>query len=264
MISVNDYFNIRYSPFSDTIPVKEPYLSKAESADVDRMEMLVGEGKSFSLTGEPGIGKSMLLRTLENRFDGKAFRCALVAYSGQKPGAVLRDICDQLRIDASGRGSLLARLRKSFARSSGNPYTVILLDESQELPMESMLELFSLTHDAKERTAAASIVLCGHPVLEKRLALDSYSSVRSRLASRFRARTLDEAEAREFIAQRLAMAKAPRDLFHEDALRVVCMDGKGNRRTIMNLAGNCLQLAAARDEKIVTADIAYEVCNEMK
>lgn len=264
MISINDYFNIRHSPFSDTIPIKDPYLSKSEIADVERMRMLIGEGKSFSLTGEPGIGKSMLLRALESQFDGKAFRCALVAYSGQKPAAVLREICDQLRIDASGRGALLARLRKSFARSSDNPYTVILLDESQELPMESMLELFSLTHDSQERTAAASIVLCGHPVLEKRLALDSYSSVRSRLANRFRARALDESESREFIAKRLAMVKAPRDLFHEDALRILCMDGKGNRRIIMNLAGNCLQLAVARDEKMVTADIAYEVCNEMK
>ncbi len=264
MKSINEHFNLRHSPFSDTFPVSDPFLSKHEAADIERMLMLVGEGKSFSLTGEPGSGKSMLLRALESNFDGKAFRCALVPYSGQKPQAVLREICDQLRIDASGRGSLLARLRKSFARSNENPFAVVMLDEAQDLPMESMLEVFSLTHDAHERTASASIVLCGHPMLEKRLGLDSHASVRSRLAHRFRTRGLDDNGTREFIAHRLALSKAPKDLFHEDALRLIGIDGKGNRRQIMNLAGNCLQLAAARNENIVTTDIAYEVCNEAK
>ncbi len=264
MKSINDHFNLRHSPFADTHPVTTPYLSKPESADMERMLMLVGEGKCFSITGEPGSGKSMLMRSLSAKLDEKAFRCAHVAYSGQKPGAVLRDICDHLRIDATGRGSLLARLRKSFARSSENPFAVILLDEAQDLPMESMLELFSLTHDTHERTSTASVILCGHPVMEKRLALDSFASVKSRLACRFRTRPLDEAGTKEFIAHRLSTVKAPKDIFHEDALRLISIDGKGNRRAIMNLAGNCLQLAAARSENVVTADIAYEVCNEMK
>jgi type II secretory pathway predicted ATPase ExeA len=264
MKSINDHFNLRHSPFADTYPITAPYLSKTEAADIERMLMLIGEGKSFSITGEPGSGKSMLMRTLASKFDGKAYRIAHVAYSGQKPGAVLRDVCDQLRIDATGRGSLLARLRKSFSRSSENPFAVVLLDEAQDLPMESMFELFSLTHDTHERTSAASIVLCGHPVLEKRLALDSFASVKSRLACRFRAKPLDEAETRAFIAHRLATVKAPKEIFHEDALRLIGIDGKGNRRTIMNLAGNSLQLACARSENVVTADIAYEVCNEMK
>jgi type II secretory pathway predicted ATPase ExeA len=264
MKSINEHFNLRYSPFADTYSISTPYLSKSEAADIERMLMLIGEGKSFSIAGEPGSGKSMLLRTLVSKFDGKAFRCAQVAYSGQKPGAVLRDICDQLRIDAAGRGSLLARLRKSFARSSENPFAVIVLDEAQDLPMESMFELFSLTHDTHERTAAASVVLCGHPILEKRLSLDSFASVKSRLSCRFRTRPLDEDGTKDFIAHRLKLVKAPKDVFHEDALRLITIDGKGNRRSIMNLAGNCLQYAAARGENVVTADIAYEVCNEMK
>lgn len=262
MISVNEYFNLRHNPFSDACPLKTPYLSKGEAADLKRMQMLIGEGKSFSLTGEPGSGKSMLLRTLVTSLDSKAFRCAVVAFAGQKPAAVLRDICEQLRIDASGRSSPLAKLRKSLARGSENPFSVIILDEAQELPMESMFEVFSLTHDAHEGTVAASIVLCGHPVLEKRLALDSHASVKSRLANRFRTKPLDSAESKEFLAHRIVNAKGPKDLFLDDALNVLCLDGKGNRRALMNMAGNCLQIAAAREEKLVSTDIAYEVCNE--
>jgi type II secretory pathway predicted ATPase ExeA len=185
MSSICTHFGLRYSPFSDTFPIQETHHTKSESADLERMLMLVGEGKSFSLTGEPGSGKSMLLRSFSEKFSNKEFRSALVPFSGQKPSAVLREICEQLKIDASGRGSLLARLQKSFSRSSGAPFAVILLDEAHILPKEALHEIFSLTHDAQTRTASASIILCGHPVLEKSLALDSYSSVRTRLAAKF-------------------------------------------------------------------------------
>jgi type II secretory pathway predicted ATPase ExeA len=265
MTSVCSHFNLRYSPFTDTFPLKEAHHTKPEAADLERMLMLVGEGKSFSLTGEPGCGKSMLLRTFSERFSNKEFRTAMVSFSGQKPNAVLREICEQLRIDATtGWGSLLARLRKSFARSGSAPFAVILLDEAHLLPREALQEIFSLTHDAQTRTAAATIVLSGHPYLEKMLALDSYASVRTRLVARFRMQALDEAGIRAFIAHRLALVKAPKDLFHEDAIGLIAMDSKGNRRMAMNLAGNCLNLAVVRNEKTIAYDLAKEVCDELR
>jgi len=264
MSNVCSHFNLRYSPFTDTFPLAETHHTKAESADLERMLMLVGEGKSFSLTGEPGGGKSMLMRTFAERFSNKEFRTAMVSFSGQKPSAVLREICEQLRIDASGRGSLLARLQKSFARSGSAPFSVILLDEAHLLPKESLHEIFSLTHDAQTRTSAATVVLCGQPYLEKVLALDSYASVRTRLAARFRMQALDEASVRAFIAHRLALVKAPKDLFHDDAVGLIAIDSKGNRRMAMNLAGNCLNLAVVRNEKIIAYDLAKEVCDEAR
>lgn len=264
MTNVCSHFGLRYSPFSDTFPLPESHQTKSEAADLERMLMLVGEGKSFSLTGEPGSGKSMLLRSFSEKFSNKEFRSALVPFAGQKPNAVLREICEQLRIDATGRGSLLARLQKSFARSDGAPFAVILLDEAHLLPKEALHEIFSLTHDAQTRTAAATVVLCGHPYLEKMLALDSYASVRTRLASKFRMQALDEAGVRSFIAHRLALVKAPKDLFEDDALGLIAMDSKGNRRMAMNIAGNCMNLAVVRNEKTIAYDLAKEVCDETR
>jgi type II secretory pathway predicted ATPase ExeA len=258
------HFNLRYSPFSDTFPLDEAHHVKAELTDLERMQMLACEGKSFALTGEPGCGKSMLLRSFSERIAGKEFRTALVPYSGQKTNAVLREVCEQLRVDAAGRGSPLSRLQKSFARSGGSAFAVVVLDEAHLLPLDALHEILSLTHDGRERTAAAAFVLCGHPALAKMLALDSFAAVRTRLAARFVLQPLDDAGVRSFLAHRLALAKAPKGLFEEDALALVALDSKGNRRVAMNLAGNCLNLDVVRDEKTIAYGLAKEVCDEAK
>jgi type II secretory pathway predicted ATPase ExeA len=260
--TVCSHFGIRYSPFTDTFPIAEPFATKGETLLLERMRMLLGQGKSVSVTGEPGSGKSMFLKTLLSALEPKSFRFAYVPFSGLKPNTLLREICDKLAIDTTGRGSLLGRLAKAFSRKEEAPYTVIVLDEAHALPGEALLELFSLTHDPAQRTASASLVLCGHPVLEKTLALDIHSAIRTRIAARFGVRPLQEEEVGEFIAFRLKAAKAPSDLFTKDALKLIELDSKGNRRVIMNLAGNCMDLAVIRQEKLITGELAREVCEQ--
>jgi type II secretory pathway predicted ATPase ExeA len=71
---------------------------------------------------------------------------------------------------------------------------VIVLDEAHTLAGEALLEIFSLTQDSDKRTASASIVLCGHPMLEKTLALDIHAAIRTRIAARLSLRPLQEGE----------------------------------------------------------------------
>ena len=260
--TVCGHFGIRYSPFTDTFPIAEPYATKGETLLLERMKMLLSQGKSVSVTGEPGSGKSMLIKTLLGNLEQKSFRFAYVPYSGLKPNTLLREICDKLAIDTAGRGSLLGRLAKAFSRKEDGPYTVIVLDEAHAMPGEALLELFSLTHDAAQRTASASLVLCGHPVLEKTLALDIHAAIRTRIAARLCLRPLQDEEVGEFIRFRLKAAKASPDLFTKDAVKLIELDSKGNRRVIMNLAGNCMDLAVIRQEKLITDELAREVCDQ--
>src|SRR3989338_6797219 len=97
--TVTAHFGIRYSPFTDTFPIAEPFATGGETHLRERMQMLLGQGKSVSITGEPGSGKSMLIRTLLNGLEQKAFRFAYVPYSGLKPNGLLREICEKLAID---------------------------------------------------------------------------------------------------------------------------------------------------------------------
>ena len=258
-VTIAEHFGCRYAPFSDTFPLKSQWHSKTDEASLKRMVGLLSQGKSLSLVGEPGTGKSMLLKALMERLDAKVYRCVLIPWAGQKPGQILREICDKIRLDTSGRTPLIQRLHKAMARSADNPYTVILIDEAHNLPREALQELFSLTADHASATASASIVLAGHPVLNKILELDINAAVKSRIAMRFRTMPLEEEEVESFVKFRLKAAHAPETLFEKDAYTSLHIDSKGNRRAIMNTAGNAMDLAMERVERIVADDIVREV-----
>lgn len=44
--------------------------------------------------------------------------------------------------------------------------------------------IFSLTQDTTHRTTSALLILCGHPVLEKTLAVDIHAAVHTRIAAK--------------------------------------------------------------------------------
>ena len=72
--------------------------------------------------------------------------------------------------------------------------------------------------------------------------------------------TIDD--AKEFIGYRLKLAEAPANLFDPEAINCLATDAKGNRRMLMNLAALCLEEAARRNDKVVTAEIVNSVALE--
>lgn len=249
------FFGYRYPPFADTFEINTPYQSEGENLILERTIALVRQGKSVAVHGEAGTGKSMLVKSIVSQLDPKEFRIAHIPYGGMKPSAILRDLCDELDIDIAGRKNLLSRLAIDFRRSSEKPFPIIVVDEAHEMQRQSFIDLCSLLHDARQRTAAAAIVLVGQPVLKKMLELDIFSPVRTRLTCLFTMPKLSIDDAKEFINFRLTQAQADPALFDRDALDCLATDAKGNRRLLMNLAALCLEEAARRNDKVVTAEI---------
>jgi type II secretory pathway predicted ATPase ExeA len=260
--SALQFFGYRYAPFADTVELTSPYQSEPESIIVQRIMALLQQGKSLGIYGEAGTGKSMLVKAITASLDPKAFRIAQIPYGGMKPSAILRDLCDEFDIDTSGRKNLLSKLAADFVTSADKPFPIIIVDEAHEMQRQSFLDLCALLHDARRRTAAAAVVLIGQPVLKKMLELDIFAPVRTRLTCLFPMPRLTIDEAKEFIAARLQMAQADQDIFDPDAVECLAADAKGNRRMLMNLAALCLEEAARRNEKVVTAELVSAITME--
>ena len=256
------FFGYRYPPFADTFEIHEPYQSENENIIVQRTCALLRQGRSIALYGEAGTGKSMLAKSIISLLDQKEFRIAHIPYGGMKPSAILRDLCDELDIDIAGRKNLLSRLTSDFQRSSGKPFPVIIVDEAHEMSRQSFIDLCSLLHDARQRTAAAALVLVGQPVLKKMLELDIFSPVKTRLTCLFSMPKLTLDDAKDFISFRLNLAQVDAGLFDNEAIDCLATDSKGNRRMLMNLAALCLEEAARRKDKVVTAEIVTSITLE--
>jgi general secretion pathway protein A len=260
--SALQFFGYRYPPFADTVGIHTPYLSEAEELILHRTTVLLRQGKSLGIYGEAGTGKSMFVKNVIAQLDAKAFRVAQIPYGGMKPSAILRDLCDEFDIDTAGRKNLLSRLASDFKRSSEKPFPIIIVDEAHEMQRQSFLDLCSLLHDTRERTAAAAIILIGQPVLKKMLELDIFAPVRTRLTCLYSMPKLSIDDAKEFIAFRLELGQADPGLFDSEAINCLATDSKGNRRTLMNLAALCLEEAARRKDKVITAEIVNAITLE--
>lgn len=258
------FFGCRYTPFSDTFEVKSPFLSASDERTAARMQNLLNQGKSMALFGEPGLGKSMLLKSLISSLDPKVFKPVLIPFGGLKRNQILKEICDQMDIDTSGRMSLLTRLREAFKRTQDTPFPVIMIDDAHEMEKQSFMDVCSLLHDPHTRTAAASVIFCGHPQLKKQLGLNVFKSIRSRLAYLFEMEPLSHEDMADFIAFRLKIAEAPENVFQKNAIDLLAMDTGGNRREVMTQAGMYMDEAVQRKEKIITADLIHSVQNSMK
>jgi general secretion pathway protein A len=256
------FFGYRYPPFADTFEIHTPFMGDAEERILYRTIALVRQGKSVALYGEAGTGKSMLVKSITSQLDSKEFRVAQIPYGGMKPGAILRDLCDEFDIDSTGRKNLLSKLAADFRRGADKPFPVIVVDEAHEMQRQSFIDLCSLLYDARQRTAAAALVLVGQPVLKKMLELDVYAPVRTRLTCLFPMPKLSIDDAKEFITFRLETAEADPRIFNDDAVNCIATDAKGNRRILMNLAALCLEEAARRSDKVVTAEIVNAISIE--
>jgi len=257
------FFGCRYTPFADTFEVKEPFLTGSDERMLDRMANLLNQGKSMAMFGEPGVGKSMLLKSLVSQLDTKIFKPVVVPFGGLKRNQILKEICDQMDIDTSGRAALLSRLREACKRTQDTPFPVIIIDDAHEMEKQSFLDICSILHDPHTRTAAASVIFCGHPQLKKQLELNVYKSIRTRLAFFFEMEPLSHEETANFIAFRLSIAESPKNVFHKNAVDLIAMDTAGNRRTMMMQAGNYMDEAVHRKEKVITADLIHSVQSQM-
>lgn len=257
------FFGFHYPPFADTFEVHEPFCSEAETRALRRICAFVKQGKSIAVYGESGTGKSMFMKSLSNCLDTKQYRVAHIPYAGIKPALLLREICEKLDVDTSGRKGLLARLAQDFQITDcDKPFPVIIVDEAHTMDKQSFLDLCSLMHDAKTRKTSAVLILVGQTALRKMLELDIFTPVRTRLGWRMQTQKLSIDEAKNFINYRLKLAKAKSDIFEDEALDCLAADSKGNRRMIMNMAAACLEEAVERKDKIITPEIVNAIVDD--
>lgn len=255
--SLAEHFDWKSHPFLDGTP--DPFVTAHEQKCLDYALSLLKQGKSFTVTGSSGAGKTTFVQHLLKKLDPNQFLTLFLPYGGLVRNGLLRSLADTLRLDIKRAVPTHTRIHQhlvTMAQSPQSPFPVLVVDDAQHLEPQSLQDLCSLLNNPVQSKNNAALILIGDETLTKKINLTTLAAVSSRMVCNFKLAPLSEKETFEFMRFRLDRAEAKLDLFQKEAVLLLYSRCRGNRRVILNTAANLCLEAMSQDEKTISADLA--------
>jgi type II secretory pathway predicted ATPase ExeA len=255
------YFGLRSEPFSKEIGDADLWLPSSKVDIVDGLLDACEARASVILTGDPGVGKTCVLRALRNRLPNDRYRLTYCHNATLGRRDFYRQLCTAMGLAPSATAAAVFHAVSTHVEELGREriHPVFLLDEAHLLHQDVMDHLHILLNYHWDSRALLSLVLVGLPELRDRLALRRNRSLYSRIHHRF---ALDEAtlaDTGEYLGYRLRQAGAERELFAADAIAEIHEHAKGSLRETDRIAAAALKYAARRKKKNVDRDAIARV-----
>lgn len=204
------HFGLQQLPFTIT-PNTQFFCeldSHVEAAKVVKTALKTGEG-FIKVTGEVGTGKTLLCRRLLDEIPDY-FRSAYIPDSYLSPEELRRAIARELDVDTQAVDSqheLARALQQQLLTINQQGRSVVLLvDEAQALPEESLEALRLLSNLETESRKLLHIVLIGQPELDERLKQHRFRQLRQRISFSYRLTAMNASETSRYIGHRMQVA----------------------------------------------------------
>jgi MSHA biogenesis protein MshM len=258
-----EHYGLREAPFSIT-PDTDYFFatpSHQEALNVLLVALRMGEG-FIKVVGEVGTGKTLLCRKLLKVLEGE-FITAYIPDPFLTPIQLRLALAHELGIDISprvGRQRVYDEIRERLIEISASGKSVVLiLDEAQALPDESLEGLRLLTNFETEKRKLLQIAMFGQPELDQRLNQTSMRQLKQRITFSYSLRGMDYKALSAYVIHRLQQAgyqgKQP---FSPRALRMLLKGSRGIPR-LVNILSHKSLLATFGVGKIAVTPAAVEL-----
>jgi len=204
------HFGLKELPFTLT-PNTNFYLGLAphnEALSVLLTALKTGEG-FIKVVGEVGTGKTLLCRKLLNEIP-EHFVTAYIPNPYLKPDELRRAVAVELGVKQAQRMSaqlLTQRIQHRLLELHNEGHSVVLiLDEAQALPAESLEALRLFTNLETETRKLLQVVLFAQPELDQRLSEEAFRQLKQRITFSYRLRAMTALEVEHYIKHRLQVA----------------------------------------------------------
>jgi general secretion pathway protein A len=250
-------FGLTDHPFSKEISDQDLWLPSSKQTAVDALLEALSERSSLVLTGEPGVGKTCVLRALRHRIPSAGFRLTYCHNATLGRRDFYRQLCVALGLQPSATAAgvfyAVSTLVEDLAKERVHP--VFLLDEAHLLHQDTLDHLHILLNYQWDSRALLSLVLVGLPELQDRLALRRNRSLYSRIHHRVSIDALRPEDTAEYLRMRLKRVACDRELFATDAVALLHEATSGSMREIDRLAATSLREAARKKRRLVERDV---------
>jgi len=251
------HFGLRQLPFTLT-PNTGFFFGltpHVEALQVLQMALETGEG-FIKVTGEVGTGKTLVCRKLLNELPSH-FQCAYIPNPYLTPAELRWAVAADLGIDVEARldQQQLTRLihERLLALNEQGFQVVLVIDEAQALPDDSLEALRLFTNLETESRKLLQVVLFGQQELDERLRQPKFRQLRQRITFSYHLRPLNWDEVQAYMNHRLSIAGFQgKAIFKMKESKLIANAARGIPRLVNILAHKTLLLAFGEGAKNVS------------
>jgi len=224
------YYNLQRTPFSKDIASKDIFLSHGVKELNQRLEYMKQKKGLMLITGEPGVGKTLILRGFKEKLNPNLYQCCYIPLSTVSVIDFYRQLSVSLGGEAySQKAQLFSCIQESIKDYVVNTkkLPIIILDEAHLLKNENFWELQIITNFQMDSLDPALFILSGQSYLRERLMRPIHRSLYQRITLKYHLIPLSKEETTSYIQHHLKLAALATPIFTENALEAIYQNSSG-------------------------------------
>ena len=245
-------YGLKWNPFSPELPTEALQLTAKVENFCWRIEQgLIREGGFALISGDPGTGKSVVLRLLSERLGQlRDISVAALAHPSSNQADFYREMGDLFGVELKPHnrwGGFKALRERWLAHLEGTLLRpVLLIDEAQEMNPGVLNELRLLSSMRFDSRTLLTVVLAGDARLSTKLRRDELLPLGSRIRTRLVMEYADRNELMACLTHLLATA-GNANVMTPELRQTLCDHALGNYRVLTSMAAELLASAAQQE-----------------
>jgi general secretion pathway protein A len=260
------YYGFHERPFQLTPNPQWFFASKLHKRALAYLQYGLSQGEGFIvITGDVGTGKTTIANQLLSRLEPSIIARQIVT-SKLEPEDLLRMICSvfHLQVKDGNKSAYIEAISRYLAHlHQQKKRALLLVDEAQNLPLESIEELRMLSNFQIAGKPLLQSFLLGQNELNLIIQSPDMEQFRQRIIASSNLSALSEEDSKSYIEYRIQQAGVSRPLLSSDCFGAIYQFTSGIPRKINNLLDRVLLYGFLEDRNQLSLADVQDVIREI-